>query len=117
MSFTRVGGLTFVPNHKPKKGCCGRNCPSLAPVGPCGCNGGGPPGGPPFGCLGPGVDSESLVSEEEEEEELDDESVSEDEEDVSDKLLRGGAPPVVVVHVDVVVQCTCLLYMLFSCCT
>ena len=34
-----------------------------------------------MGCLGPGVDSESLVSEEEEEdEELDDESESEDEE-------------------------------------
>ena len=42
--------------------------------------------------MGPGVDSESLVSEEDEEEELDDESVSDDEEDVSDKLLRGGAP-------------------------
>ena len=55
--------------------------PEAAPVGPWGCRGGGPPGGPPLGCLGPGVDSESLVSEEEEEdEELDDESESEDEE-------------------------------------
>ena len=52
-----------------------------------------------MGCLGPGADSESLVSEEEEEEELDEESVSEDEEDVSDKLLRGGAPVVILVVV------------------
>ena len=52
-----------------------------APVGPCGWSEGGPPGGPPLGCFGPGVDSESLVSEEEdEEEELDEESESDDEE-------------------------------------
>ena len=44
-----------------------------------------------MGCFGPGLDSESLVSEEDDEDELDDESVSVDEEDVSVKLFRDGA--------------------------